>query len=1035
MSLNYCSFKIMPAQRFLLGVLLVLLVTTSTLAQNTVSGVVTEDGTGEPLIGVTVQILGTTSGTITDYEGKYSLSVPDESSTLIFSYVGFLDQEIVVGSQSAIDIVLKLDVESLEEIIVVGYGTQKKSDVMGSIATVKAKELATIVAGNPTNALQGRLAGVQVESFGGQPGGDANVFVRGVSSLTNSYPLYVVDGTFTDNMNFINPRDIESIQVLKDASSAAIYGSRAANGVVIITTKRGDISDQLGKPTVNVNARVGFETASKYLDYLSGSEFVRYRNQLEQNDNTGFVLPDNGVNTDWQDLSLNTGMVEDYGVSISGGGPNSSYYVSGNYFNQEGILVGSGFERINTRLNSQFKFGKFKVNQSLGLTRSELQENNWFGFEGMTAPILRENVPENEGGFEAPNFDDHNFGGINAYALANLEDNLLTTTNALGNVNVSYDILDGLVAKLNFGIDYTSTDAFTWWPTFFMSASDPVRNVNTQNDLSQVRTEALTKLLEPTLSYQKDFGKHNINTVVGMTRQRTDISSLGVYAQGLPNNQTQVIGAATPDNVQNLTGADIVSGLQSYFGRINYSFDGKYLFGFTIRQDESSRFAKKYRKGSFPSFSAGWRISDEAFFPANDVLTDVKLRGGFGELGSQNIPDYAFQSVFNLNSNTSFGGTTVSGYAQTTIALEDITWERAKTFNIGADLGFWDDKLTVGIDYFNKDVDNVLVGVNLPSTSGVSEPVVQNAGKINNKGFELEATFRRNEGDFNYTLSANIARITNEVIDLPNPILGPSTNEDLVRVNRFIEGEEMGVYYGYEILGVYADQQAIDNDANIANDATRQSLVQPGDFIRKDITGDGIVDANDQKVLGSPVPDFTYGINFSGSYKNFDFSVFFQGVQGNEIYNLNRFFNIFWADDNKLTDVLNAWTPENPNTNIPRSTTLDKAQNRAPSSFFVEDGSYLRLKILELGYRFTGEEIGVAWMQNLRLFFAAQNFFVISSYSGYDPEVSSTNGGRGNIDAGFFGNRPDVNPLLGRGLDSRAYPNARTFTFGAQFKF
>ncbi|MEL7423035.1 MAG: TonB-dependent receptor [Bacteroidota bacterium] len=996
-------------------------------AQTTVTGTVSDD-TGETLIGVNILIKGTASGTVTDFDGTYTLDVPAGSETLVFSYTGYQPQEINLAGRTLIDIVMSTDAEILDEVVVIGYGVVRKSDLTGSVASLDGGEITGVVAGNPTSALQGKLAGVQVENNGGQPGGASNVFVRGVSSLTNSFPLYVVDGTIVENMNFINPKDIESIEVLKDASAAAIYGSRAANGVVLISTKRGENDS---RPTVSLDIRAGIETPSKMLDFLDGPQFVQYRNQLEQNDGTGFVFPSNVANTDWQDLSLNSGAVQDYGLSVSGGGQDSRYFISANAFEQDGVLVGSGFERLNFRANSEFKLGRFTISESLSMTQAERQDNNWFGFDAATAPILRESVPGNDGGFEAPSFDIHNFGGTNNYAQAVLEDNSLTTRNVLGNLSVSYDLAEGLTAKVSTGIDYRNDYSFFFVPTFNMSTSDPVFNVNQLNDLTENRSENLLTLIEPTLRYDRDFGNSRLYTVVGFTQQKIDFRNLVVYSQGLPNNDIQVTGAASPANVQALAGFNNVSVLQSVFGRVNYSLNNRYLVSATVRRDASSKFAEANRVGYFPSVSLGWNISNEPFWSSN-TITRLKLRAGYGELGSQNIPDYAYQSVFNLTSNTSFNDRPAPGYAQTSLALDNIVWETSRTTNIGLDVGLLNDQVTFSLEYYTRDVDDVLVGVNLPSSVGFSEPVIQNVGTFSNSGFEFEALYRK-RGKFNYNIGVNFSTFNSEVTSLPNPIVGPSTSEDLTRVNRFIEGAPPGVYWGFIVDGVYADQAAIDSDPNIADDPTRRSVVQPGDFIRRDINDDGKITVEDQTILGDPTPDFTYGINFSGDYGNLDFGVFFQGVQGNEIYNLNKFYNIFWSDGNKLTDVLNSWTPSNTNTDIPRATTLDQAENRAPSSFFVEDGSYFRLRTLEVGYTIGTDNVD--WISNVRVFLIGQNLLTLTGYSGYDPDISSTNGGRSNRDTGFTGYRLDVNPLLGRGLDARAYPNTRSFVFGLQANF
>jgi len=998
-----------------------------------VKGVV-KDSDGIPLIGVNILVKGTSSGTVSDVDGSYSLNVPDGSNILVFSYTGYKTLEINVDGRTTIDIVMKSDAELLDEIVVIGYGTVRKSDLTGSVASLDGAELTSLAVGNPTSALQGKIAGVQIENNGGEPGGAANVFVRGVSSLTNSFPLYVIDGTFADNMNYLNPKDIDRIEVLKDASAAAIYGSRAANGVVIVSTKRGS---ENSTPTVRLDVRTGVESPDNTLDFLNGQEFIAYRNQREANDGTGFQITDPtilGADTDWQDLSLNSGQIQDYGLSVSGGGPNSKYFISGNWYNQDGILVSSGYQRTNLRANTEFSLGRFKVQQSLGITRSEIERNVWFGRDGSSsAPILRRNVPENDGGFEAPNFDDFGFAGLNKFGLASLEEQLETDTKIFGNINLSYEIVDGLVAKLNFGADLLNRHNFAFRPTFFMSASDAVDNVNDQNDLTEIRSETLLTLIEPTLSYGKDIGLGRLDVVVGLTRQEIDFRSVGTYAQGLPNNDIQVIGAADPSNINATLGVNNVSGLISQFGRVNYSHDGKYLVSATIRRDASSKFARDFRVGYFPSASIGWNISKEDFWTVGSV-NKLKLRVGYGELGSQNIPDFAFQSVFNLTSGTSVNDVLVQGYAQTSLALEDLQWETAKTTNIGVDVGMFEDKLTFSAEWYNKEVEDVLVGVALPSSVGFSEPVIQNVGTINNSGIELEGLYRHRAGDFSFDIGLNLSTFNSEITSLPNQISGPTVTEDGVRVNRFIEGEAPGVYWGFVIDGVYADQAAIDSDPGLANDdgTGRISVVQPGDFRRRDLNGDGRIDGEDQTILGDPTPDFIYGVNLSGSYKNLDFGLFFQGVQGNEIYNVTRFYNIFWADDNKLSEIQNAWTPSNTITDIPRTTTSDAAQNGAPSSFFVEDGSYFRLRTAEIGYTLTTSK--VEWLKDLRFFITGQNLFTITGYSGYNPDISSTNGGRA-ANSAFFGVPSDVNPLVGRGLDLRAYPNARSFIFGIQAGF
>lgn len=976
-------------------------------AQSTVTGTVIDD-TGEAIIGASVLVTGTTTGTVTDIDGSFSINVPSDRDQLTVSYIGYQTQIIDINGRSTIDLVLGSDTELLDEIVVVGYGVQKKSDLTGAVASIKGSELTQIVTGNPTSVLQGKLSGVQVESFGGQPGAPANVFVRGVGSLTNTFPLYVIDGTFAENINFLNPNDIESVEVLKDASSAAIYGSRASNGVVLITTKAGNTS---GKTNFNLTLRSGFETPSRRLDFLNSEQFLDFRDDLEANDATGFRIDranftENGqlIFTDWQDESFETGSLNDVGFSVSGGGENSQYYISSNYYQQGGILVGSGFERLNLRANSKFNLGKFTISQSLGLSQTETQENEYFGFEAATAPILRLNNPNNLGGFEAPERETSGFGGLNNFALASLEDNLDTRRNLIGNISAGYELFDGFTAKINLGAEYTNVFERTFRPTYFLSSTDARFNDNPQNDLTNVRGEFLRTQVEPTLNYAKSFTDHNFNVVVGASRIVTNMDFIATYVGNLPSNSISTIGAAGTSNILGSAGARETDGLLSVFGRVNYDYKSKYLVTATLRQDATSKFAPGFRSDIFPSFSVGWKISNEDFFNQNGSLSSLKARFGFGELGAQNVGNFLFQSTFGTTSGSAFGNSPVPGFAQTDFANESLQWETSTTVNAGLDFEFAQGKFGGTVEWYQKDIDNLLVAVPIPSSNGTSVPVTQNAGGLLNSGIEIELFHRKATGAFQYNIGLNLGTQNSTLDQLPTEFFGPSVNEGIESVNIFREGEAPGSFFGFEVEGI--------------DPAT-------GEFIFADDDGDGGPDA---KILGSPVPDFTYGLSFSGSIQNFDFNLFFNGVQGNEIYNQARAFNTLFADGNKLTEVLDRWTPENPNGSFPRAS----AEGVPPNSFFVEDGSYFRLKNFQIGYDLGSIINGV---ESVRISLTAQNLFVITGYTGYDPDVASTNGARSNENDGFFGFRPTVNSITGRGIDIRAYPNARSLIFGLNFSF
>ncbi len=979
---------------------------------STVSGTVTD---GEfPLPGVNIIVKNTSNGSTTDFDGNYSLNDVSSTDIIVFSYVGYKTQEVTIGNQTTINVVLVEDAASLDEVVIVGYGTSNKRELTGSVGTIKGDAIATTVAGNPTSALQGKLTGIQVENPGGKPGAKGNVFIRGVNSLSNADPLYIVDGLFVDDMSYVNPQDIENISVLKDAAAAAIYGSRAANGVVLIKTNHGRKNRDL---EVTFNSRIGFDTPSKKLDFINGQQYTDYLNQRFANDGSSSTVSFNGVNTDWQDENLQSGIIEDYGLSISGGGEKSSFFSSINYFNQDGILVGSGFKRLNARFNSSHEFGKFKLTQSLGLAEGKLQENNWYGFDGTTAPTVALRNAANDGGFEAPSTDIHGPGGVNQFALASLEDNLETTRTLFASLKLDYEITEELTAAINLGVDYTTQKRFQFTPTYFMSTVDAVRNVNDLNDLTEFNQEDVNLLFEPTLSYNKTFDDvHKVSAVVGYTRFIENQNSSGIYGQGTPANSIRVVGAL-PSNDQNiLLGQDSEAGLISYFGRLNYNYNDKYLFSGTLRRDASSRFAKANQVGYFPAVSAGWNISNEDFWKS-ETINFFKLRVSYGELGSYPDVFYPTQAVFLANqSNTSFGGGTANGLAQTTLADENLVWETTKTFDIGVDMSLLNSALTLSADYYSKDVEDALVPISIPSTAGVSLPVTRNAGTLVNNGFEFDVTYRKSEGDFTYSVGTNFSfNLKNEAKDIPATILGPGIDEDLRVVNRTEANGPVGAFYGYIV----------------------EDKVDPatGDFIRVDTDGVAGITSDDQTIIGNPTPDFTYGLNFNGKYKKFDIALNFNGVSGNEIYNLSRYYNILWQDGGKLTDVLNSWTPSNTDTSIPRASVDDSAGNKEPSSFFVENGSYFRLKNMEIGYNFGEDALGVDWIKSVRLSLNVQNVFVITEYTGYDPDVASTNSGRANINSGVPGVRSDVNPLLGRGLDQRAYPNARTFMLGLQAKF
>ncbi len=1013
-------------------VFLAFMVSGTIIAQETtVSGNVS-DNVG-PLPGVNIVEQGTTNGVTTDFDGNYTITVAS-SATLVFSYIGYKTQEVAVNGQSTLNVTLEEDSAKLDEVVVVGFGSQAKVDVTGAISQIKQEEIRQIVSADPTNALQGRLAGVQVESGGGQPGAATNVIVRGISSLTNTFPLYVVDGTVVDDITFLNPKDIIDIQVLKDATSAAIYGTRAANGVIIISTNRGTANSA---PKVSIDIRGGANTVGRTLDFLDGPEFVQFLNQRSINEGQPANIVDNGVNTDFQDLTLNSGAIQDLGFNVSGGGEGSSYYFSSNYYDEEGIVTSTDFQRINIRLNSRFKFGKWKIEESLSYNQRDLNQNPFFGNGTFTAPVVRAEAPERLGGFEA--IDSNLFngsGGTNNFALAQLVRDETTQRNLLGNFKVEYEVIDGLTLGLNYGVDYRNTYGNFRRPRFDLSPTDAQINLNALNDLTEVRGEILATNIEPTINYKNRFGKHDLDVLLGGARQQTDNNSLVIQAEGLPSDDITNIAGFT-DNIVNSGGGRFLSRIFSVFGRLNYKYDDKYIFNAIVRRDASSRFSPEgdFNNIVLPAFSAGWVISNEDWWPEDSIFNLLKFRAGYGELASQNIGDFLFQSVLNPASNVSFNNVTAGGFAITSLVDPNISFETAQSTSFGVDAVLLDNSLSVGLDYYVRDNENVLAAVAVPSTTGSAAPVTQNAAAIRNSGFELQASYDYDTGgEFKFNVGLTFATFSNELTDLPNPLVGPGIDEEGNTPNRFEIGQPIGFFFGFQNDGLYRSQAEIDSDPGLANDPERRAILQPGDFRRVDVDGNGIINNDDRVNLGSPIPDFTYGINFNGTYKNWDFGLNLNGVQGNEIYNAQLFTGTFFLDGNKfgfLRDAFGSPGADNATTNIPRASLPNAAGNQLPSDFFVENGSYLRLRSIEVGYDLT-KSIDLPWVSSARIFYNMQNVFTITGYSGYDPEIGSTLIGTG---GGFFGNPNNTPPILGRGIDLGAQPRPRTFILGLQVSF
>lgn len=984
-------------------------------AQNTqVSGVVSDD-TGIPLPGVSVVVKNTSNGVQTDFEGEFSIEVA-LGQTLTFSYVGMKTYAIVVDkAQTNLNITLEQDMASLEEVVVVGYGTQKKSSLTAAVASIDSEELQKQVSPDVALSIQGRTPGVEVVTQGGIAGADAKIIIRGAGSFSNTEPLYVIDGAISNSgLRNLNPNDIKSIEILKDGSAAAIYGVRAANGVVLVTTKSG----KPGKVEFQLNASTSMQTASNTLDFLNASEYVNFANQVAENSGLApapyNLNPDPNRDTNWQDIWLRTAPLHAVDVSASGGSDTHTFRLSTSYLKQDGILDHSSFDKYTFRVNNTFQKNKFSLQQSLGITRYATtgSSNSIVGGAIPTAPVYDQDGNLLSGG---PEYYIEGDIEPNRLASAIYSDQKSAVSDFTGSLNLGYEFLPGLQYQLRLGGNYRVINNSSYTPTYYTLYDEngvpDARYGNAIPEVGETRGEIFNYTIDNTVNYKKSIGKHNFDALVGMSWTREYEKVLG--GSGLFSESSSVTSFNGEGSVRmNEQGYALLS----YFGRLNYEFDDRYLISATIRRDETSQFSDANNVGYFPSISAGWNIHNESFFDI-PAITQFKIRGGYGELGVNSVNQRAnFVSTAFGPIPAVFGnGNRLLGTI-TRLANQDLTWETSKSTNFGLDMRFLDNKIRLTADYFIKKNVDLLAQLELLPSAGQTvvindgtKPFV-NAPTVENKGLELALGYSKYDGDFTFDIDFNISAITNEVLDLGEniqPIRGEAISgsfNDRPTITR--EGLPIGSFIGYKTEGIDENGDFIFQDNNGMDD---QGV----------LTGipDGKIDENDKIILGDPFPDFTYGLNFSGQYKNFDFTFFIQGVQGNEIFSQIKYPDYFLYNSALIRDVLNSWTPTNTGTNLP----IAKIDNRnggnaLPSDFYIEDGSYLRLKNIQIGYNFSDALTSKLSLTKLRIYLGAQNLLTVTDYSGYDPEVSS-------------------NVLFNRGVDFRGIPNARTVSLGINASF
>ncbi|MBU2915722.1 SusC/RagA family TonB-linked outer membrane protein [Reichenbachiella agariperforans] len=1007
------------------------------VADRTVTGRITGAELGDPLIGASVVLKGTQVGAITDVDGRFSISIPEDAEILIVTYIGYESKEIILGENSSYSISLKQDVTSLEELVVVGYGSTKKKDVNGAVSEVKAvQQMNDRPIFNAQEIMQGTVAGVTVLNNGGDPTAQPVVRVRGIGTLSNEEPLYVVDGLPGAIMP--NPADIASINVLKDASASAIYGARAAAGVVIITTKKGET----GKPTVDLNVYSGVQEAWKTLTSLDAKEYAETMNQAF--DNAGFAAdyagrdyitmeknPDGFVTrTDWMDEIFRTGVIQNYDLSVKGGNEDSHFFASFGYRNTEGTLLNTYAERFSARLNSDFYVGKrLKIGENFSVQFNNgnygvSTANAYTGaiitalYYPASATIWEDKESGLYGGV-APRGSQYigSYGDlINPVAYLDRLSNRRPSTTMSGNAFAELTIMDGLTYKLNMGINRNNITI----KDFTSKITEPGK-IFDYNELYQENRIVNEFVIENTLEYKKVFaGKHSVQALVGYMAQENSYEYFSMSARGFQSeedDQQYFPNANGPFNAPD--GGKGVNSLISTLGRLNYDYMDKYSLTVTVRRDGSSKLGEGNKWGTFPSAALAWRISNESFMKGIDWLNDLKLRGSWGKLGNVgalgNYPTAITLSRTNALLGDPASYTNYFGYSINGIANPDIKWETTTQTDFGIDASMLDNHVYFSADYFVKNTDDMLLQVPLSGTAGVSNAPWENAGSVENKGWEFMLGYTNQVGQLHFDASANLTAIRNEVTSLGDNYTNISHSNSvrgILQPLRTEVGQAIYSYYVYETDGIFQTDQEAENYVN--NGLVVQPQAQAGDLKFVDQNGDGKLDEEDKVFKGDNFPDFSYGFNLGANYKNFDFNLQIQGVQGVTVFNGLKFSTLKPTQGyNMLDDIQDAWSPTNMNSDIPRLSVKDENNNFGTvSDWYLEDASYMRIKNLTIGYSLSSTLIDRVNIDQLRVYFTASNLLTLTKYSGMDPEV-----------------------IADHGIDQGYYPLSRSFILGINLKF
>lgn len=1006
----------------------------ASLQSATISGVVRSATDNLPLPGVNVLEKGTQNGAVTDKDGRYTITIINTDAVLEFSYVGFLTVQEKVGGRTKIDVSLTEKTKEISEVVVVGYGVQKKSDLTGAVESVRADEMQKLTVPSIAEALQGKASGVFVSKSSGAPGAGASIFIRGPGSVNGTEPLWIIDGIPGGGGNNLDLQDVESVEILKDASSAAIYGAKGANGVILVTTKRG----KTGKPKINFSTSYALTQPMNLYELVNAQDFSALR--YESYNNAGFAAglaqiytrivnnPDTlrslPPSNDWMDVLYKKGAIKDYKFDFSGGNENSNFYTSVGYFKEEGTYIGTSFERISIRLNSDHRINKWiEVGQSIHLSQTASDGNSYgFGASMRVNPFMQL-LDSTENNAYTP-YDalpgEYGFVGPNPWGVEMINQQLGKGQNVNGSAYLNIKPIKGLSWKTTFGggIGWGHNRSYTerYDLGYTLKRDVDVLNIGVSTGLGYTGNTVLT--------YNTEIGKHSFDGMIGAEIQDSKGESYSMYGENFTDGL--IIFDKSDVLQRTLSGSkNAPVRWSSQFARLNYSFDSKYLFTFNMRRDGSSVFPPGKRFGVFPSFSAGWRITKEKFMKGLAAIMDLKLRAGWGSVGNATVGPFQYYPQFGgSNIYYLFGNQLQTGVLPTVFGAGDLQWESINTSNIGFDMNLFDFRLNITNDFYLKDTRDMLIYVDLPPSAGMglNASTLTNAGNIRNIGNDLSVQWRETRGDFQYNIGGNFSWNRHKVLDL----IDKSINTGNLRQFKTIAGEPMSYYEGYvvERLWQQGEEQDIieylikNNKLPNAESYSTSKYTGPGDFKYMDMNKDSLINDLDRVKIGNPWPKFVYGFNLGCDYKGFDFYLFFQGVSGNDIYHFNKSMTHNLAGDYSFTyAAFNRWTPENPDEDEPRIIYTDPNGNMSTSSsYFVEKGSYLRLKNLQVGYTLPKAFTRKVAIESLRIYLSGQNLLTFTKYSGLDPELSNGSNTSRNLDQGM-------------------YPQNQMFQIGAQLSF